>query len=157
MLSREGPTRCPYVPCIATSDRLRRISGWCRIRGVILDPSEAAIPGAQVAVLTRVGLVAQTSTDQAGKSELKVANAAGARLVVTAAGFETKSQDLDDGPATIHLNLAAQSDSVRVVGSAIDVLERTGRRLSVITGREIRGNATSRSHSICSDICPVWR
>src|SRR5262249_3402352 len=92
-----------------------------------------------VAVLTRVGLVAQTRTDQSGKFELKIANASGARLVVTAAGFETKSQDLGEGPVTIHLNLAAQSDSVRVVGSAIDVpLSEQGGAVSVLSGPEIR-------------------
>ena len=36
------------------------------IRGTVLDPSDAAIPNAQVSAVSRVGVIAQTLTDPAG-------------------------------------------------------------------------------------------
>jgi outer membrane cobalamin receptor len=111
------------------------------IRGTVFDPSEAAIAGAQVSALSRLGVVAQTATDQTGAFTLSIADPAASRLVVTAPGFETKTVPLDSavGPLVLRLNLAAQTDSVRVVGSAIDTpLSEQGGSVSVIPGTEIR-------------------
>ena len=82
---------------------------------------------------------AQAITDFSGRFELRIADPAGARLLVIAPGFETKNLEIRaEAPISIHLNLAAQSDSVRVVGSAIDVpVSEQGGSVSIITGPEI--------------------
>lgn len=113
------------------------------IRGTVLDPSQAAIPNAQVSAVNRVGVVAQALTDHSGAFELKFARSSGMKLVITAPGFATKSIPLDQDPAArplaVQLDLAAQSDSVRVVGSAIDVpLSEQGGSVSIVTGPELR-------------------
>jgi outer membrane receptor protein involved in Fe transport len=110
------------------------------IRGTVLDPSGAAIPGAQVSAVNRLGVLAQTTTDRSGGFELRIADPAGARVVVTAPGFETSSTEVGvSSPLEIHLKLAAQSNSVRVVGSTIDVpLREQGSSASIISGPEIR-------------------
>ena len=110
------------------------------IRGTVLDPSGAAIPGAQVSAVSRVGVVAQTTTDRSGAFELKVADTAGLRVLATAPGFETNgTENGGSPPVEIHLKLAAQSDSVRVVGSTIDIpLREQGSSASIISGAEIR-------------------
>src|SRR5437868_6653225 len=109
------------------------------IRGTVLDPSDAAIPDAQVSAVNRLGVVAQTITDHSGAFLLR---AAGERLTITAPGFESKTIPLDADAAqtiSVHLSIAAQSDSVRVVGSAIDVpLSQQGGSVSIIPGPEIR-------------------
>src|SRR6266498_372247 len=92
------------------------------IRGTVLDPSGAAIPHAQVSAVNRLGVVAQTTADSSGRFELKIADPTGVRVVATAPGFETNGTEV--GASTtleIHLALAAQSDSVRVVGSTMDI------------------------------------
>src|ERR1022692_579899 len=95
------------------------------IHGTVLDPSGAAIAGAQVSVVNRLGVARQTTTDQAGGFTLKLAQAGDMHLAVTAPGFETKNIPLartsGQEPLTVHLNIAPQVDSVRVAGSAIDV------------------------------------
>jgi outer membrane cobalamin receptor len=111
------------------------------IHGTVLDPTGAAIPGAQVSVFNRVGVVAQTSTGAAGAFELKTSDSAN-RLVITAAGFETRSIAVDssDGEALeVRLDLAPQVDSVRVAGSALDLpLSEQGASISLIPNEEIR-------------------
>src|SRR4051812_47123575 len=110
-------------------------SAASEIRGTILDPSDAAIPNAQVSAVGRLGVVAQAVTDHSGAFSLKSAGDGGERLIITAAGFETKTIPLQSAvpPLTVHLGVAAQSDSVRVVGSAIDVpLSEQGGSVSVI-------------------------
>ena len=95
------------------------------VHGTVVDPSGAAISGAQVSAVNRLGVAQQTTTDQAGGFTLKLSETGGVRLVVTAPGFETKSIALAatsaPEPLTVHLNIAPQVDSVRVAGSAIDV------------------------------------
>src|SRR5437879_2531798 len=84
------------------------------IRGTVLDPSGAAIPAAQVSAVSRLGVVAQTTSDRSGGFALHVADPAGLRVLVTAPGFETKGTEAGASPLEIQLSLAAQSDSVRV-------------------------------------------
>ena len=43
------------------------------IHGTVLDPSGAAIAGAQVSAVNRLGVAQQTTTDQAGGFTLKLA------------------------------------------------------------------------------------
>jgi len=111
------------------------------IRGTIQDPSGAAIAGAQIAAMNRVGVVAQTISGRAGEFELKAADSANLKLIVTAAGFETKTLPVGStaAPMEVRLSLAPQVDSIQVVGSAIDVpLSEQGSSVSVIPREEIR-------------------
>jgi outer membrane receptor protein involved in Fe transport len=112
------------------------------IRGTVLDPSKAAIPNAQVAAVTRVGVVAQTTTGQSGAFELRLQDPGAAHLLVTAPGFTTRDIQLgaeSGAPLEIELSLAAQSDSIRVAGTTMDVpLSQQGGSASVIAGEEIR-------------------
>src|SRR6476469_8770813 len=85
--------------------------------GKVIDPSGAAIPGARVAAVSRVGVVAQTLSDAGGACQISVADAAGVKLLVTAPGFETKTVPLDQA-AVITLAIAPQNDSITIAGSA---------------------------------------
>ena len=112
------------------------------IHGTVLDPSGAAIAGAQVSVVNRLGVAQQTTTDQAGGFTLKLAQAGDMHLAVTAPGFETKNIPLagtsGQEPLTVHLNIAPQVDSVRVAGSAIDVpLSEQGSSITIVPREEI--------------------
>src|SRR5205807_10483018 len=79
--------------------------------GKVIEPSGAAIPGARVAAVNRVGVVAQTVSDATGAFQIGVADAAGVNLLVTAPGFETKTVPLDRA-AAITLAIAPQNDSI---------------------------------------------
>jgi outer membrane receptor protein involved in Fe transport len=112
------------------------------IHGTVLDPSGAAIAGAQVSAVNRLGVAQQTTTDQAGGFTLKLAETGEMHLAVTAPGFETKTIPVAGaaaaGPLTVHLNIAPQVDSVRVAGSAIDVpLSQQGSSVTIVPREEI--------------------
>jgi outer membrane cobalamin receptor len=112
------------------------------IHGTVLDPSGAAIAGAQVSAVNRLGVAQQTTTDQAGSFNLRLSETAGVHLAVTAPGFETKNIPLAAAsatePLTVHLNLAPQVDSVKVAGSAIDVpLTEQGSSITIVPREEI--------------------
>jgi outer membrane cobalamin receptor len=108
----------------------------------VLDPSSAAIAGAQVSAINRLGVAQQTTTDQAGGFTLKLAETAEMHLAITAPGFETKNVPLSGAatqePFTVRLNIAPQVDSVRVAGSAIDVpLSEQGSSVTIVPREEI--------------------
>jgi len=112
------------------------------IHGTVLDPSGAAIAGAQVSAVNRLGVAQQTTTDQAGAFTLKLGETREMHLAVTAPGFETKTIPLANKaaqePLTVHLNIAPQVDSVRVAGSAIDVpLSEQGSSVTIVPREEI--------------------
>ena len=118
------------------------VASTVTIQGTVLDPAGGAIGGAQVWAVNRLGVVAQTATNAAGGFVLKLAESREVRLSVTAPGFETKSVALPGpgaaGSLTIELAIAAQMDSVRVVGSAIDVpLSEQGSSIQIVPREEI--------------------
>src|ERR1035441_1801861 len=88
-----------------------------------------------VSVVSRVGVEAQTVSAMNGRFSLDIANTPGARLVVTAPGFSTRT--LAAGPSVaVRLEIAPQVDSVRVVGSAIDVpASMQGGSVSIVPSR----------------------
>jgi len=112
------------------------------IKGTVTDPSGAAVGGAQVSIVDRVGVEAQTVADSGGSFDLKnVPVSAGARLVVTAPGFRTAEMPLAGAamPAAVRLDLAPVVDSVRVIGSAIDVpAAEQGSSVTIVPPEEIR-------------------
>jgi len=111
------------------------------IHGTVIDPSGAAIVGAQVSAVNRLGVAVQTITDQSGAFALKLADTAGTHLTITAPGFETKSIPLAAQPDTaieVQLKISPQVDSVRVAGSAIDVpLSEQGSSIGIVPREEI--------------------
>jgi hypothetical protein len=90
------------------------------LRGVVVDPSGAGVPGARLAAVNRVGVVAETVAGPSGGWALSFPDDSGVRITVTSTGFATRTLDTAE-TARIELQLAAQVDSVRVVGSAIDI------------------------------------
>jgi len=109
-----------------------------QVKGTVTDPSGAPVGGAQISVVSRVGVEAQTVSAANGSFELSVADIPDARLVVTAPGFST--QTLVAGPTVaVLLEIAPQVDSVRVVGSAIDVpASMQGSSVSIVPSEEVR-------------------
>jgi len=108
------------------------------IKGKVVDPSGAPVAGAQVSVVGRVGVEAQTASSISGGFELNAPETPDAKLVVTAPGFSTRTLPLEPEVA-VRLEIAPQIDSVRVVGSAIDVpASEQGGSVSVISRQELR-------------------
>ncbi len=113
------------------------------IKGTVTDPSGAPVSGAQVTLVDRLGVEAQTLSALNGAFELKSPeNApAGAKLVIAAPGFRTAELLMNGAaqPAAVKLELAPVVDSVRVVGSAIDVAaSQQGGTVNLISNDEIR-------------------
>src|SRR5947209_10964578 len=82
-----GLLACLIVPgCLSAAE----------IKGKIVDPSGAPIAGAQVSVLSRVGVEAQTASSGDGSFGLSVDDRwlGSAKLAVTSPGFRTTTQDL---------------------------------------------------------------
>ena len=118
------------------------------IKGKVTDPSGQPVPGAQVAAAGRLGIDAQTTTAQDGSFSIEAPGNAGERLVVTAAGFATATVKAEAG-ANVKLEIAPQTDSVRVVGSAIDVAaSEQGSSVTVISAPEIR----ERNEPVAADL-----
>ena len=93
------------------------------IKGKIIDPSGAPVPGAQIAAVNRVGVVGRTTAAPNGNFQLDVPETADqrdVRLVVAAAGFSTRTLALDQA-ASVQLEIAPRVDSVRVMGSTIEI------------------------------------
>ncbi len=108
------------------------------VRGKVTDPSGAPIPGAQVSVISRVGVEEQTTTAADGAFTLDAAVSPGEKIVVTAPGFRTETVAPAAG-LSIQLALAPQVESVRVAGSSLDVAtSQQGTTASLIPGTEIR-------------------
>jgi outer membrane cobalamin receptor len=107
------------------------------IRGTIVDPSGALVGGAQVAVATPLGVV-ETLPAPNGSFEVKAGP--GARLVFTAPGFAAKTIRAEEAAAgmVVKLELAPVVDSVRVVGSALDVsASEQGGSVTIVPRQEI--------------------
>ena len=113
------------------------------LTGRVLDPSEAGVHGARLVVITRLGVLQETTSDPAGNFRLDASRlGAGAQLVVTAPGFARKSIALDPGasaqPLAIRLAIAPVSDSITVSGSVIAApLSEQGSSVTVIPRAEI--------------------
>jgi hypothetical protein len=92
----------------------------------VVDPSGAAIPGAEVVVLADGTLVSELSASEFGVVTLPAMPRATIRLVVTAPGFATVEHDVrpvragSAAPIVITLPLAIVEDSVTVAGGALE-------------------------------------
>lgn len=112
------------------------------IRGKVVDPSGAPVPGAQVSLVDRVGVEAQALTAIDGTFELKDGGTPpDAKLVITATGFGTRELPVgaDGSEVSVKLDLAPVVDTVRVVGSAVEVpASEQGSSVSIVPREEIR-------------------
>ena len=123
------------------------------IKGKIVDPSGAPVPGAQVSIVGRVGVVAQTTTGSSGSFQLEAPETPDNRLVVTAPGFSTRTLPLGAGAtpttaqtttvtnqaARVQLEIAPQVDSVQVVGSTLDVAaSQQGSSVDIVPREQVR-------------------
>ena len=108
------------------------------IKGTVADPSGAPIPGAQVSVLDRAGVLAQTITAADGAFQIDVPSAPGTKLVVAAPGFATLTLSPENNLA-VRLEIAPIVDAVRVTGSALDVAaSEQGGSVSLVPREELR-------------------
>src|ERR1700704_4813660 len=80
------------------------------VKGKVVDPSGAAIGGAQIALTNRVGVVARATSAPSGAFEIAASDLSDAALVVTAPGFAMRTVPLDEA-ATVTLDLAPRVDS----------------------------------------------
>ncbi|MBS1854651.1 MAG: TonB-dependent receptor [Acidobacteria bacterium] len=109
------------------------------IAGRIIDPSGAAIGGAQLAVTNQTGIVARTASAPNGSFRVDVPATEGASLVVAAPGFATRTVPLDQA-ASVQLELAPRVDAVEVVGSTIELpAAAQASSVSEITPEQVRG------------------
>ena len=108
------------------------------IKGTVVDPTQSPISGALVTAINDVGVITQQITDDQGHFDFNVSPLFETyQLRVTAPGFQMVT--VGAGASHIQLSLAPQSDSVRVIGSAIDVpTSQLGSSVSVITSAELR-------------------
>jgi len=121
-------------------------------QGKVVDPSGAAIAGADVAAVNRLGVVARAATDSTGAFQITVTETSGVSLLVTAAGFETKTLSLAEATA-ITLNIAPQNDSVTVAGSTMDIpLSEQGSSASVISREEIAQRNEAQAIDLIRDL-----
>ena len=109
-----------------------------QVKGRVTDPSGAPIAGAQVSLVSRVGVEAQTMAAANGTFALQAPSGSDVQVVVTAPGFSTQSLPVDRAE-NVQLAIAPQVDSVKVVGSTMDVAaSRQASSVSVIPREEVR-------------------
>ena len=108
------------------------------LTGVVVDPAGHPIPGAQVAALTPVGIISEQTTGDQGEFRFYLSPLyENVQLRVAATGFQTVTVAM--GASRIRLEIAPRSESVRVIGSALDITaSEQGSSVSVISSREIR-------------------
>jgi outer membrane cobalamin receptor len=118
------------------------------LKGVVVDPSARPVPGAQVAAIDASGVITEQITDDQGSFDIYVSPLyENVQLRVTAPGFQTVTVGM--GASRIQLALAPQADSIRVIGSTIDVpASLQGSSVSTITSADLRG----RNEPIASDL-----
>ncbi len=108
-------------------------------QGKVVDPSGAVIAGAQIAAVSRVGVITRAVSNAAGQFQISINEPADARLMITASGFETRIV-APAQTALVKLDIAPQTDSIQVAGSAIDVpLTAQGSSVTIVPREEIRG------------------
>jgi outer membrane receptor protein involved in Fe transport len=129
-----GPLACFLIfsACLSAAE----------IKGKIVDPSGAPVPGAQIAAVNRVGVVAQTAAAANGSFQLDTPQTPDTRLVVAAPGFSTRTLPLDGAAPvqlTVQLEIAPRTDAVQVVGSTIEIpATLQGSSVDVIPSSRVR-------------------
>ncbi len=108
------------------------------IEGLVLDPSGAPVPGAQVSLLSRVAVVAQTITGTEGRFYLDAPETPSGRLLVSAPGFSPATV-APEAAVIVRLAIAPVSDAIEVVGSAIAVpASEQGGSVTIVSPQEVQ-------------------
>ena len=108
------------------------------LHGKVTDPSGRPVANAQVSMVSRLGVEATVNTGPDGGFRLPDPGLPGEKVAVNAAGFSPVSLEPAEG-MTAQLQIAPRTDSVRVIGSAIDAsASQQGESATVITAEEIR-------------------
>jgi outer membrane receptor protein involved in Fe transport len=138
-LSREELRMRIYLPgLLACFSIFSAFLSAAEIKGTVVDPAGSPVSGAQVSVVSRLGVEAQTATSPSGAFELHIAGVQDARLVITAPGFRTATLPLET-TVSVKLAIAPLVDSVAVVGSTLDVSAgQQGSSVDIISREEIR-------------------
>ncbi|HWD98519.1 MAG TPA: TonB-dependent receptor [Bryobacteraceae bacterium] len=126
-----------YV-CALLSAALAISARAAELKGVVIDPSQRPIAGAQVAAFNSLGVITQQITNDQGQFDLYVSPLyENVQLRVTAPGFQITTVGM--GASAIQLRLAPQSESIRVTGEAVDVpSNQQGSSVSVVSSRDLR-------------------
>jgi outer membrane cobalamin receptor len=127
---------------------LTPLGAWAAsLDGNVTDSSGAAVPNAQVGLFSRVGLLAQSETDKSGAFHFDAVADDAVKVVIAADGFATTTVPLPAaGPVNVRLQIAPQSDSIRVAGSTIDVAaSEQSSSVSVIDSAQIRESNESQA------------
>lgn len=108
------------------------------IKGAVVDPTQKPIPGATVAAVNNAGVIVQQITDDQGRFDFNVSPLYdNYQLRVTAPGFQMVT--VAAAASYIQLAIAAQTESIKVTGSAIDIPpDQQGTSTSVVTSEELR-------------------
>jgi outer membrane cobalamin receptor len=106
--------------------------------GVVVDSTGVPVPGAQVAVVTPLGVISRQITNDKGAFDIYVSPLyENVQLRVMAQGYATATVGM--GASQIRLTLAPQSDIERAPGSTIDTpAGMQGSSVSGISSRELR-------------------
>lgn len=113
------------------------------LRGVVVDPDGAAVPGAHVIVTSRTEVIARAETDARGAFEIGGLAARRYELHVLREGFRALPVEVDltggEVPAvTLNLQVSALSEAIVVSAAEVDLpLSRTPAATTVIARQEI--------------------
>ncbi len=126
------------------------------IQGVVLDSSRGPVPGATVALVGPLGIADQQQTSDSGRFRFTQNGGSDTRLEVSKPGFARRVMPLPEGTSeslTVELSISAQSDSIRVAGSTLDLpASEQGGSTSVITSDELRGRNEARAFDLLREI-----
>lgn len=124
--------------CALLSAALATSVHAAELKGVVIDPSQRPIPGAEVAAFNSVGIITRQITDDQGRFDLYISPLYdNVQLRVAAPGFQLTTVGM--GASQIQLRIAPQTESIRVTGDAVDVpSNQQGSSVSVISSRDLR-------------------
>ncbi len=113
-----------------------------------MDPSSRPVPGAQVAAIVASGVITEQITDDKGSFDIYVSPLyESVQLRVAARGFQTTTVGM--GASHIQLAFGPRADSIRVIGSVIDVpASMQGTSVSTITSSDLRGRNEAQAEDL---------
>jgi hemoglobin/transferrin/lactoferrin receptor protein len=97
------------------------------VKGRVTDPNQAAIAGAKVTALNKIGTAAQTQTNSDGEYEFLNLPVGDYRIVVEVSGFSTTSREATIG------NIPQNLDVVLSVGDLAETVTVTATRMQIST------------------------
>ncbi len=132
-----------YLCCLPGVVNAQSGANTGQIVGQVVDPSGAAVPGAQVSVLNKeTNYTREVSTDSAGRYAVSLIPLGTYRLTMTASGFEAASQEVvvtlgSTISANFDLALGARAETVQVSGGALTLEPTQAPSKSILTALQI--------------------